>query len=379
MEAYIVADSREDAVYGFIAPAAEEAGVLVVRKAITVGDYLVCNVAGGRVNVLACVERKSLKDFGASIKDGRYRNVQKMEELRAATGAQLIYVVEGPAHPRPERKFAGIPYRTIRSATLSLVVKHGVCVLTSPDERETARLLCDLAKKYTERALSAGAGGGEEAEEAEGSEEAEGAGGTERTEVEEAAAPAGAPAGAVEAGGEGAAVSGVSRIPDAAAGEAAAPGQAPDLSAFGRRSARDRGVDLWCALPGVSLVTAGALVQSFSPLELLRGAADLEALRLASGRAPGRRALATLRSLLPGSRSRVRREAAARALLRGVPGVGRQTAEQLLPGGGDGVAALLALCDGGAGPVTIARGGKPVAAAALVARIREALAYRAAE
>jgi ERCC4-type nuclease len=79
------------------------------RVQITVGDYIV--VSGDKI--VAVIERKTLDDYGASLKDGRANNKQKMINLRKKTGCRIIYIIEGDAFPSPNDCYSNIPYKNI--------------------------------------------------------------------------------------------------------------------------------------------------------------------------------------------------------------------------------------------------------------------------
>lgn len=107
-------------------------------KQITTGDYAVLSPNN---NILATIERKSLEDFAASLKDGRMSNTQKMINLRNETGCRIIYIIEGPAFPSPDNYFGNIPYKHIESAIFHMMVRDNVTVLRSDNSLGTAKLL----------------------------------------------------------------------------------------------------------------------------------------------------------------------------------------------------------------------------------------------
>ncbi len=104
------------------------------------GDYLL--VKDG--SILACIERKSLDDFAASIKDGRSENIKKLIAFRAKTNCRIIYLIEGKLNPNPTEEFAHIPYKTIKSSINHLIIRDGVCILRTLDTNDTAKTLVDL-------------------------------------------------------------------------------------------------------------------------------------------------------------------------------------------------------------------------------------------
>lgn len=133
----LVADDRERSV---IAHLEAKAGVCVRR--MTVGDYAF--VYDGRVVML--VERKTLSDLAASIKDGRMDNHDKLHEARVDTGCIITYIIEGAAYPGLDRKFQGVPYKCLQGKLDSLAFKHGASVVWTKDEAHTACRLVGLMK-----------------------------------------------------------------------------------------------------------------------------------------------------------------------------------------------------------------------------------------
>ena len=139
---YLVADTRETSVHSFIDENFKDYEYKI--KQINVGDFLICV---GEV-VLACIERKSLVDFAASLKDGRYANRHKMIELRKQTGCQLYWFVEGPAFPGPNRKFARIPYANILGAMTKLMIRDNIHIVQTENAMHTAKRLYDFVRIF---------------------------------------------------------------------------------------------------------------------------------------------------------------------------------------------------------------------------------------
>lgn len=107
-------------------------------KQITVGDYVLLTPAG---NILAVIERKSLDDFSASLKDGRHSNKEKMIELRSQTGCRIVYIIEGPEFPDPNKVFGNIPYKYIESSIFHLMIRDNITTLRTRDSLGTAQAL----------------------------------------------------------------------------------------------------------------------------------------------------------------------------------------------------------------------------------------------
>lgn len=107
-------------------------------KQITTGDYVVLTPTG---NILAVIERKSLEDYAASLKDGRCDNKQKLLMLRQQTGCRILYIIEGPAFPAPNDYFGNIAYKNIESSIFRLMMRDCITVLRTKDTLGTAQTL----------------------------------------------------------------------------------------------------------------------------------------------------------------------------------------------------------------------------------------------
>lgn len=107
---------------------------------ITVGDYVILDKFN---SIIAVIERKTLKDYASSIKDGRINNNKKMLELREKNGCDVFMIVEGPLRPT-NVTYSGIPYKNIQSHIIHSMVRDNIKYLYSKNEIDTAQLLFDL-------------------------------------------------------------------------------------------------------------------------------------------------------------------------------------------------------------------------------------------
>ncbi len=112
-------------------------------KQITTGDYAIISPAG---QLLVVIERKTLEDFAASLKDGRHANKAKLADMRLATGCRIVYIIEGPAFPAPTDTFGEMPYHHIESSIFHLMVRDCVTVLRSENTLHTAQILARFIK-----------------------------------------------------------------------------------------------------------------------------------------------------------------------------------------------------------------------------------------
>ena len=150
---YLIADNRERHVFDDIESVLAGAWE---RKQLTCGDYLV--MCGDRI--VACIERKTLDDFGASVIDDRHENKAKLIELRRRTGCQLYYLVEGPAFPSKETIYGGIPFSTIQAIMMRLMMRDGIFILQSRDKHYTAEYLRGLVRAAERMSVLGGSLGG---------------------------------------------------------------------------------------------------------------------------------------------------------------------------------------------------------------------------
>lgn len=132
---------------------AARSGYRYEKRQITTGDFAIVRSVN-RPNqppdeyILASVERKSLVDYAASLRDGRYENIQKQLALREKYGTQVYLLIEGPLFPSPSRRFSRWPFRVIESSFTDLMVEHGIQVLFTPDPARSASRMLDLQRAY---------------------------------------------------------------------------------------------------------------------------------------------------------------------------------------------------------------------------------------
>lgn len=143
----LIVDTREDGVLAFM----NYEGV--VREQITVGDFAI-KVAD---RVVAIFERKTLDDYGASIRDGRMANKLKMVEARETSEAaghplHLYYIIERPLKNFADtHEFGGVAYSSIRSSIRHLMTEYGIMIIWTTSEQDTARELYEMYCSYQVR------------------------------------------------------------------------------------------------------------------------------------------------------------------------------------------------------------------------------------
>jgi ERCC4-type nuclease len=136
----LVLDTREPALAQHLGAAADE-----VRQ-LDVGDAHLVDEDGA---VVLMLERKTLPDLTASIKDGRFRE-QRCRATAAVGGdaSRLAYVIEGAA-PRwsDAEPVHGLDASAVRAALARLQAVHGCAVWFTRDARDTAGLLAHLRER----------------------------------------------------------------------------------------------------------------------------------------------------------------------------------------------------------------------------------------
>jgi ERCC4-type nuclease len=130
----LVADDRERAVIQYLVA---DAKIKIRVERITVGDYAI--IFNGVL--IAIIERKTLADLAASIKDGRMSNNNKLMEARTTSGCRVIYIIEGSAYPSSTRKYGGLPFKCLQGKLDSLMFHNNVNIIWTKNAQHTATRL----------------------------------------------------------------------------------------------------------------------------------------------------------------------------------------------------------------------------------------------
>lgn len=135
----VVLDNRERALFDLLRCPYE-------LRNLDVGD---CCFYVGEDELVLAVERKTLADLAASIKDGRYRE-QKQRLLGALGRDRVLYVIEG-ALPFgcdvEDVVVQGIPARTLQTCVFNMLVRDGIRVVRTANAKETAAFLDGIAAR----------------------------------------------------------------------------------------------------------------------------------------------------------------------------------------------------------------------------------------
>ena len=114
----------------------------VICKKLELGDVVICD---NNDNEILIIERKTLKDLGASIKDGRYKEQSFRLNQCSCHNHNIIYLIEGLIPFFKEGR--GITKNKLRSAILELNHFKGFTVLKTPHINESAEFILQIANK----------------------------------------------------------------------------------------------------------------------------------------------------------------------------------------------------------------------------------------
>lgn len=141
----IIVDDREHTIYNELVQSYPNEK-WYDKQRLKYGDFV---VVGSCKCLLAVIERKTIADYGASIRDGRHKNKDKLLELRNKSNCDLFYIIEGDFYSIPDDStFDGIPMSTIRSSIYNLAVRDKITPLIVGDHNRTIFNLRGLLKSY---------------------------------------------------------------------------------------------------------------------------------------------------------------------------------------------------------------------------------------
>ena len=108
---------------------------------------------------LVIIERKSIRDLAASIKDGRYEEQSYRLNGIDHHNHNILYLIEGQIDDPIRKNFGpnifknSIDKTTINSAITSLSLYKGFSVLRTFNIKETAQLVCSMANKIRKNTI----------------------------------------------------------------------------------------------------------------------------------------------------------------------------------------------------------------------------------
>jgi ERCC4-type nuclease len=122
--------------------------ITITIENLPIGDIIICKDGFDKV----IIERKSLRDLAASIKDGRYEEQSYRLNGLPVHNHNILYLIEGDVN-----KFNVFKDRmekmTLYSAMVSLNYYKGFSVMRSLNIEESALILCNMAYKINKSEL----------------------------------------------------------------------------------------------------------------------------------------------------------------------------------------------------------------------------------
>jgi len=115
--------------------------VTIIQKNLDIGDYVFYDEVNEQI--LLIIERKSLSDLEASIKDGRYKEQSFRLNEAPTHNHNIIYLLEGAIINYKEVGFRSTLYSTL----FSLNYYKGFSVINTLNQTETATMLMAFASK----------------------------------------------------------------------------------------------------------------------------------------------------------------------------------------------------------------------------------------
>lgn len=117
---------------------------------LALGDATLSNGPSGSPDILL-FERKTLVDFAASIRDGRYKEQSfRLNKHCELSNHNIVYIIEGDLSKYVDRSKGGnvITKKALYSAIFSMMFYKGFSVIRTMNIRETAELILNFADKY---------------------------------------------------------------------------------------------------------------------------------------------------------------------------------------------------------------------------------------
>jgi len=137
----LLVDNRERSLFEYFDNEVPKDNMIIQKETLTTADYALVT----EDSVLEIFERKSLKDYSDSFKDGRHENKNKLLSMRDKTGCLIYYVVEGIAPKDHSEKIHGIKYSAIEASMFNMMSNCGIFVIRTNSAEDTARM---FAAKY---------------------------------------------------------------------------------------------------------------------------------------------------------------------------------------------------------------------------------------
>ena len=118
--------------------------IKLVTEALPIGDIIICD----NVNEYLIIERKTLLDLSASIKDGRYDEQSYRLNGLNHPNHNIIYLIEGEMNGILMKSNKGkVDTSMLYSAMFSINYNKGFSLMRSSNITETSAILCNMCSK----------------------------------------------------------------------------------------------------------------------------------------------------------------------------------------------------------------------------------------
>ena len=118
--------------------------IQLVTEALPIGDVIICD----NVKEYLIIERKTLLDLSASIKDGRYDEQSYRLDGLNHPNHNIIYLIEGEMNGILMKTNKGkVDTSMLYSAIFSINYNKGFSVMRSSNRTETSTILCNMCSK----------------------------------------------------------------------------------------------------------------------------------------------------------------------------------------------------------------------------------------
>lgn len=120
------------------------------RERLVLGDAIM-SIGGDSETDIVLFERKTLADFAASIRDGRYKEQSyRLNKHCELSNHNIVYIIEGDLSKYADRSKCGnaVTKKALYSAMFSMMFYKGFSVIRTMNIRETADLILNFADKY---------------------------------------------------------------------------------------------------------------------------------------------------------------------------------------------------------------------------------------
>lgn len=119
-------------------------GIQLVTEALPIGDIIICD----ENKEYLIIERKTLLDLSASIKDGRYEEQSYRLDGLPHHNHNIIYLIEGEMNSFVMKSSKNkVDNSMLYSAMFSINYNKGFSLMRSSSVTETATILCNMSSK----------------------------------------------------------------------------------------------------------------------------------------------------------------------------------------------------------------------------------------